>query len=314
MRTSCLINNYNYGAFVTEAIESALKQTVPFDEIIVVDDGSTDGSVRLLTERYQDHPRVRLLLQPQNQGQLACLNEGFRVATGDLVCFLDSDDQYTEGYLERLIRLYRAHPGVDAVSCAVERFGQESSIDRLFPADCDLGYSAIAALYAQRWVGGVTSTLSMRRSILEKILPVPFLQDWKSRADDCLVWGSSIAGARKYYLAEASVRYRVHGQNGHYSRTYDASYDYRRQLQIHRLFAHFRDRLGLHGELRHLSQMEFRTLSAPTFEDLREYVGLLGTTHMTVPERLRRLLSMGKHYALTRVRKPSPPLLEFARA
>lgn len=313
MRTTCLINTYNYARFVTEAIESALRQTVQFDEILVVDDGSTDGTPDLLKRRYASHDRVRLLLRADNEGQLACLNEGFRVASGDVVFFLDADDQYTERHVERVLRAYAEHPGCDFTFCAAERFGEASGFNRPFGSDRDVGHSAIAALYAQQWVGAVTSTLSIHRRILEQFLPIPLQGDWRTRADDCLVWGSSIAGARKHYLAEPLVRYRVHAHNAYYRRQFDVSYDYLRQLRIQRLFSYLRDRLGLHGELRHLSSMEFRTIPAPTREELGAYAGLVATADLPVGKKLRQLLAMGRHYALARAKQPARPLLAPAR-
>src|SRR5436305_907491 len=93
LKTSCLINNYNYAHFVGDAVDSALAQTVAFDEIIVVDDGSTDGSMELLTRRYGREDRVRVIRKP-NGGQLSSFNEGFLGSSGDLLFFLDADDVY----------------------------------------------------------------------------------------------------------------------------------------------------------------------------------------------------------------------------
>src|SRR5262245_40334734 len=112
LRTSCLINNYNYAQYVTEAVDSALAQTCPFDEIIVVDDGSTDGSVELLKCRYGDESRVHIIYKP-NEGQLSAFNTGFLAATGDIAFFLDADDIYEPSYVETVLRLYAKRPELD---------------------------------------------------------------------------------------------------------------------------------------------------------------------------------------------------------
>ena len=83
MKTTCLINSFNYVRYLPEAIDSALKQTQPFDEVIVVDDGSTDGSRELLFSRYALLPQVQIVAKA-NGGQLSCFNAGFRRATGTL--------------------------------------------------------------------------------------------------------------------------------------------------------------------------------------------------------------------------------------
>jgi glycosyltransferase involved in cell wall biosynthesis len=85
---SILINNYNYGRFVAQAVESALLQTYPRVEVIVVDDGSTDDSPAVL-EPYRH--RLKLITKP-NGGQASAMNLGFAHSHGDIVHFLDSDD------------------------------------------------------------------------------------------------------------------------------------------------------------------------------------------------------------------------------
>jgi glycosyltransferase involved in cell wall biosynthesis len=88
MLASIVIGNYNYARFLSAAVESALSQTYRDVEVIVVDDGSTDES-RSILHRYKD--RVRIVLQ-ENGGRAAVFNSGFRVSSGDIVLFLDSDD------------------------------------------------------------------------------------------------------------------------------------------------------------------------------------------------------------------------------
>jgi hypothetical protein len=85
---SIVIDNYNYARFVAAAIDSALAQSYRAIEVIVVDDGSRDGS-RAVIETYGD--RVRAIFQ-ENQGQSGAFNTGWAACRGDIVLFLDSDD------------------------------------------------------------------------------------------------------------------------------------------------------------------------------------------------------------------------------
>ncbi len=87
---SLVINNYNYGRFLAEAIDSALKQTYPHTEVIVVDDGSTDNS-RDITASYGDN--ISPVLK-QNGGQASAFIAGFAASKGEIICFLDSDDMF----------------------------------------------------------------------------------------------------------------------------------------------------------------------------------------------------------------------------
>lgn len=87
-RATCVIPTYNMARYVADAVESALKQTVPFCQIIVVDDGSTDDTASVLA----DFGSAVLVLKQQNQGVSVARNCGADAAEGDYLVFLDADD------------------------------------------------------------------------------------------------------------------------------------------------------------------------------------------------------------------------------
>jgi glycosyltransferase involved in cell wall biosynthesis len=97
---SIVIDNFNNGRFLQEAIDSCLNQTLPAHEIIVVDDGSTDHS-RILLKNYEGMPTIKIILQ-ENQGQEAALQKGFDHCTGDWILGLDADDFYLPECLKTL--------------------------------------------------------------------------------------------------------------------------------------------------------------------------------------------------------------------
>jgi glycosyltransferase involved in cell wall biosynthesis len=302
MITTCLVNNYNYAQFVCDAIDSALGQTVPFDEIIVVDDGSTDGSPDLLARRYARHSTIQIVTK-HNQGQLSCFNEGFARSTGDLVFFLDADDIYEPNYLEQALDVYRRDRHVDFVFCGLRHFGQQDSVQLKYKRDRDLGYSVILAAYLRDWIGGPTSCLSMRRGVLEKILPLPHPEAWRTRADDCLVFGASLAGARKYYLARPLVRYRVHGKNLYFGCAPDRSAVYRRRLAINVLFEHLRHKLSYDIErLGDVHHREFCTIEKPTFLQLMKYFHVNLHVRASILRRLACGAEMARHFMRTAMR------------
>jgi len=98
-RVSVIIPTYNRAKFVGKAIESVLKQTATDFEVIVIDDGSTDGT-RIALEKYSY--KIRYIYQ-ENAGVSAARNTGIRLAKGEWVAFLDSDDEWTSGYLSAQI-------------------------------------------------------------------------------------------------------------------------------------------------------------------------------------------------------------------
>jgi glycosyltransferase involved in cell wall biosynthesis len=97
VRISVVIPTYNRSALAVEAVQSVLHQSRPPDEVIVVDDGSTDDTAEALSSF---HDRIRYLLQ-EHAGVSSSRNAGIRLATGDWLAFLDSDDLWRPDKLER---------------------------------------------------------------------------------------------------------------------------------------------------------------------------------------------------------------------
>ncbi len=296
MTTSCLINSFNYGQFVGEAVEGTLRQTRPFDEIIIVDDGSTDGSLELLRAEFGNRPQIQIVAK-HNQGQLSCFNEGFARATGDIVFFLDADDVYETDYLQKVLAEYHRHPVCDFIFCGRRHFGDREGVSLKFPEDRDLGYSVIRTAYSKEWIGAGTSCLSMRRHVLERILPLPFVDDWRTRADDCLVFGASLVGARKRFLAQPLVRYRVHSNNHFCGRKPDPAATYRRRLAINRLFEYLqRQQCYNIRQLADFPHREFETIERPSLDQLLGYSRISLGARVSILRRLSCIVSMAQHF------------------
>ncbi len=111
---SVVLPTYNRGWIVEEAVDSVLSQDYPAMELIVVDDGSTDGTPEIL-DRYGD--RIRVIRQ-RNRGVSAARNAGIDAASGELIAFLDSDDRWLEGKVREQVRFFRDHP--EALICQTE--------------------------------------------------------------------------------------------------------------------------------------------------------------------------------------------------
>src|SRR5512145_2536109 len=103
---SIIIPTYNQARFLPEAIESAIAQTYPAVEIIVVDDGSTDETPALLKSYTNQVTTIR----QENYGLAAARNAGWRAAYGDYLLFLDSDDRILPDKVERHIERLNANP------------------------------------------------------------------------------------------------------------------------------------------------------------------------------------------------------------
>lgn len=110
---------YNAGSFLRASVESALAQTYPSLEVLVVDDGSTDGSVSGLGALSLD-PRLRLIAHETNRGKSAALNHALREMRGDFYAIQDADDLSFPARIERQIRPFLEDPSVGAVFCGYE--------------------------------------------------------------------------------------------------------------------------------------------------------------------------------------------------
>jgi glycosyltransferase involved in cell wall biosynthesis len=122
MTISCIIPLYNAEKYLAETLESVIAQDWPLHEIVVVNDGSTDGSVGVL-DRYRKD--IRLVEQPHS-GIAAARNRGLREATGDVVAFQDSDDIWPANRLRRLAESLQVDPLVDIVAGLVEILDQRT--------------------------------------------------------------------------------------------------------------------------------------------------------------------------------------------
>lgn len=126
---SVIIRTFNRAHCIATAIKSVLAQTCEDFEIIVVDDGSTDETVRVL-QAFSD-PRIRLLRHESNRGVGAACNTGIIESRGAVVAWLDSDDAWRLEKLQRHVNFLQQHPDVDAVFSDVYMHDQDHDVPSL---------------------------------------------------------------------------------------------------------------------------------------------------------------------------------------
>jgi glycosyltransferase involved in cell wall biosynthesis len=204
---SVIITNHNYARYLPDAVESALAQTHPRTEVVVVDDGSTDGSRELL-ERWRH--RAAVLLQ-ENAGQAAALNAGFAASRGDLILFLDADDALEPHAAASLAAAWR--PGAARVHAPVQLMdGQGRLTGGRLPSD-PLPSGDLRPLVLA--VGGYPSTgttgSAFSRACLERLMPVPE-REW-SNEPDVYLWILAPFLGEIVALDGPTGRVRVHDAN-----------------------------------------------------------------------------------------------------
>ena len=206
---SVLIVNHNYGGYLADAIDSALGQTWPHVQVVVVDDGSTDESA-LMMQTYGDAIQT---VYKENGGQASGVNAGFPLLTAETVIFLDSDDMLEPDAIEKTIGCF-AEPDVVKVAwpfTIIDRNGNptgEIKFRRLASGDyrkraCEIGP---ASHHTSSHSGNI-----WRKSFLDQIMPVDEVE-FRNVVDSYFFTMAPFFGSFRA-MDEPLTRYRIHGSN-----------------------------------------------------------------------------------------------------
>lgn len=196
---SVIISTCNRVDYLPEAIASARAQTYAPLELIVVDDGSTDGSAAV-ARRFGDPVRV---VRQENAGPAAARNRGIAEARGAFISFLDADDLWVPEKLERQLERFSARPSLGYSVTLVQNFWEDdvaAERDRLADhrrARPVPGYVTLTLLTRRHWME--------RTGGFDEALGHGDAADWFRRADE--------AGAEGELLREVLARRRLHGGN-----------------------------------------------------------------------------------------------------
>lgn len=206
---SIVINNYNYGRFLRDAIESAINQTYPNVEVIVVDDGSTDESREIIAQ-YAERGRVVPVLK-ENGGQASAFNAGFANAKGDIIIFLDADDVLLSKAAEEVASVWR--PDLSKVQYRLEIIDGTGKRQGSFVPNTRMPSGDLSHLLLTygAYPYPPTSGNAWSRRFLKSILPMPE-SEWRISADAYLIQLAGVMG-EIVSLGKVLGLYRVHGEN-----------------------------------------------------------------------------------------------------
>jgi glycosyltransferase involved in cell wall biosynthesis len=206
---SVVVPAYNSDEFVGEAVESALSQTYPPIEVIVVDDGSTDDTARVL-ELLGD--RIKLVRQ-ENAGVAAARNTGIAVARGELFAFLDADDAWVPEKLDRQVQIHAQNPQIGLTHCGLVEVDRRLKPlrERLAGLEGDGVY--LKMLYGQGdRLHASGSTMMVSRAAIDAVgdfdASLPPSEDWE------LMYRVA-KQFRVGFVPEPLVLYRQHPDNAH---------------------------------------------------------------------------------------------------
>jgi glycosyltransferase involved in cell wall biosynthesis len=211
-RVSVVVPLYNHAAYIEAAIASALAQGAVLRELIVIDDGSTDESARVMRDLAASDPRIRFRTQA-NQGAHATINAGLRDCTGEFAAILNSDDIYEPGRLDALALRLDAEPEADIAASGI------TFMDGRGKAIVNEWYTEVLAFRAGRDLGAslvngnflmTTSNFLFRRSLTGRIGEFAAL---RYTHDLDFVLRALALGHRVSLVNEELLRYRMHDSN-----------------------------------------------------------------------------------------------------
>lgn len=212
---SVIIPSYNHEQYIGEAVESVLNSSLSEVEVVVVDDGSTDGSADVVA-RFED-ARVRLFRQP-NSGAHAAINRGAELARASWLAILNSDDRFHTKKLQRHVELHESEPQLEA-SASRARYISGSGA----PLDAggyvnwayerlEEGYRRSPSLMTSLLVANhivTTSALFVSKEAFYSVggfLPLRYVHDW--------FFFLALAGRGRFSILEESlIDYRIHSRN-----------------------------------------------------------------------------------------------------
>lgn len=174
---SVVMPNYNNEAFLVEAIDSILNQTFTDFEFLIIDDGSTDGSIDIINS-YSDQ-RIRLIVKEKNSGIVDALNIGLDEAVGEYMIRMDGDDISVKDRFEILVDFMKSHPDICVCSSDLQTFGSEK--DQLWKLGTSVQKNKAEMLFSSP-IGHASSIFKMelfKNGKLRYEKGYPYIEDYK---------------------------------------------------------------------------------------------------------------------------------------
>jgi GT2 family glycosyltransferase len=208
LKVSACMAAYNGGDYVEPQLRSILAQLKPTDEIVIVDDGSTDGTVERIAQIGD--ARIRILQHDKNRGVVATFEDALRSASGDVLFLCDDDDMWAPTKVQRFLEVFRREPKARIVQSRVRMIDEN---DRPIPDSRINRHGRFVPgfwrnLFMNHYQG---SAMALRSSLLGHVLPFParklFLHDaWIGTRNDLM-------GGGLVFIDEDLLFYRRHGKN-----------------------------------------------------------------------------------------------------
>ncbi len=204
---SVIMPVYNGERYLAEAIASILGQTYADFEFIIVDDGSTDGSARIIREYGERDSRIHFIRRDRNQGGSFARNAGIAVAQGKYIAMMDCDDVCLPDRLRKQLNFLEAHPEIDVVSSTIWLVDQD--LKPLAPIPMPLEHPLIA--WGQFFGANIAHPAVLLRR--EPLIAVGGYEERRSLTEDKELWSRLLPISRFANLPDVLMLYRQHPQS-----------------------------------------------------------------------------------------------------
>jgi len=215
MRISVTMSAYNTEGFIAEAVESILAQSFRDFELIVVDDGSTDGTLAILESYAARDPRMRVFSKP-NGGISSGRNRALQEARGEWIAVMDADDVCLPQRLERQLAFVEANPDVAVASAFVYNIDDKGKVIAQYRSPLTERAVVEAHIRQNRLLSFHHPAVLMRRDV---VMAVGGYRSQFDMLEDCDLWNRiAETGHGLLVQPEYLVKYRVHGKSHSVSR------------------------------------------------------------------------------------------------
>ena len=200
-RVSVIIPVYNQAEFIVAAVDSVLDQDYPSLDLVVVDDGSTDATPRLLAE----HGGAFKVLRQPNRGAAAALNRGIRESRGELVCWLSADDLFLPGKVRRQVEAFAEDVRIGLVYTGYERIDAHGRTIAVLASPLPAHPDPFTMVFWRNSING--SSVMVRREVFDTCGPF----DESLRADvDADMWLRVTQAYLVRRIDGVYIKYRIH--------------------------------------------------------------------------------------------------------
>ena len=205
LQISVVMPSYNQALFIEDSIKSILSQSYINFEVIIVDGFSTDGTIEIL-KKYEKNEKIKKIIIEKDHGQADALCKGFKYCTGDILCWLNSDDLYEVNAFKRVVEMFRQNPCIDVLNGELEVIDERSNWVAMWPRKI---------ITNQQWMHypqtiGQPSTFFTSK-IYRKVGGIN--PNYNYAMDYDLFLRFAIANARFEYVNHSLAKFRVHNHS-----------------------------------------------------------------------------------------------------